>query len=109
MSKKILVVDDEETLCEALRFNLEAEGYEVDTAHSSEEVLSMDISGYDLILLDIIDGRYIRYAADKNIESQSGHGLDTDNILYGQGFGKRHGGRTGNRRRRLHNQTIFTA
>ena len=56
MSKKILVVDDEETLCEALRFNLEAEGYEVDTAHSSEEVLSMDISGYDLILLDIMMG-----------------------------------------------------
>lgn len=56
MNKKILVVDDEETLCEALRFNLEAEGYEVDTAHSSEEVLSMDISGYDLILLDIMMG-----------------------------------------------------
>ena len=28
MNKRILVVDDEDTLCEALRFNLEAEGYE---------------------------------------------------------------------------------
>ena len=28
MKKRILVVDDEETLCEALKFNLEAEGYE---------------------------------------------------------------------------------
>ncbi len=53
---RILVVDDEETLCEALRFNLEAEGYEADVAHSSEEVLAMDISCYDLILLDIMMG-----------------------------------------------------
>lgn len=56
MSKRLLVVDDEETLCEALRFNLEAEGYDVAVAHSAEEVLSMDISGFDLILLDIMMG-----------------------------------------------------
>ena len=56
MSKRLLVVDDEETLCEALRFNLEAEGYEVAVAHSAEEVLSMDIRGFDLILLDIMMG-----------------------------------------------------
>ena len=42
MRQKILVVDDEDTLCEALRFNLEAEGYEVDTALSAEEALGMD-------------------------------------------------------------------
>ena len=53
---KILVVDDEETLCEALRFNLEAEGYVVDTAFSAEEALTMDLSGYSLILLDIMMG-----------------------------------------------------
>lgn len=56
MSKRILVVDDEDTLCEALRFNLEAEGYEVDTANSAETVLAMDVSGYDLLLLDIMMG-----------------------------------------------------
>lgn len=56
MSKKILVVDDEETLREALRFNLETEGYEVDTADSAEQVLTMDVSDYDLILLDIMMG-----------------------------------------------------
>ena len=54
--KKILVVDDEETLCEALRFNLEAEGYSVDVAYSAEEVLALDVSGYDLILLDVMMG-----------------------------------------------------
>lgn len=56
MSKRLLVVDDEDTLCEALRFNLEAEGYEVDTASSAEAVLAMDVSKYDLILLDIMMG-----------------------------------------------------
>lgn len=56
MSRKLLIVDDEETLCEALRFNFEAEGYEVATANSAEEVLSMDISDCGLILLDIMMG-----------------------------------------------------
>ena len=53
---KILVVDDEETLCEALRFSLEAEGYEVDVAYSAEQALTRLISSYDLILLDIMMG-----------------------------------------------------
>lgn len=56
MQRRILVVDDEETLCEVLRFNLEAEGYSVDVAHSAEEVLALDASAYDLILLDIMMG-----------------------------------------------------
>ena len=56
MNKRVLVVDDEDTLCEALRFNLEAEGYEVDTANSAEAVLAMDIARYDLLLLDIMMG-----------------------------------------------------
>ena len=56
MCKRLLVVDDEETLCEALRFNLEAEGYHTDTARSAEEVLAMDVSAYDLLLLDIMMG-----------------------------------------------------
>lgn len=56
MGKRLLVVDDEDTLCEALRFNLEAEGYEVDTANSAETVLATDVSRYDLLLLDIMMG-----------------------------------------------------
>lgn len=54
--RRILVVDDEETLCEALRFNLEAEGYEVDTAYSAEEALNLNLGDYDLFLLDIMMG-----------------------------------------------------
>lgn len=53
---KILVVDDEEDLCEILKFNLETEGYEVDTAFSAEEALKMNLSGYQLLLLDVMMG-----------------------------------------------------
>lgn len=53
---RILVVDDEEDLCEILKFNLENEGYEVDTAHSAEEALKMEISDYKLLLLDVMMG-----------------------------------------------------
>lgn len=53
---RILVVDDEEDLCEILKFNLENEGYEVDTANSAEEALQMDISKYNLLLLDVMMG-----------------------------------------------------
>ena len=54
--KKILVVDDEEALCDGLGFNLEAEGYQVDLAYSAEEALAHNLAGYDLILLDIMMG-----------------------------------------------------
>ncbi|WP_295730949.1 response regulator transcription factor [uncultured Muribaculum sp.] len=53
---RILVVDDEDTLCDTLRFNLELEGYCVDTAYSAEEALAMDLSSYSLILLDVMMG-----------------------------------------------------
>ena len=43
-NKKILVVDDEEDICEILKFNLENEGYEVDTANSAEEALHKDMT-----------------------------------------------------------------
>ena len=54
---RILVVDDEEDLREILRFNLEAEGFEVETAASAEEVLStfhFPLSTFQLILLDVM-------------------------------------------------------
>lgn len=53
---RILVVDDEETLCDALAFNLQAEGYVVDTAYSAEDALAMNLTVYDLVLLDIMMG-----------------------------------------------------
>jgi DNA-binding response OmpR family regulator len=53
---RILVVDDEEDLCEILQFNLENEGYTVDVAYSAEEALKKDISSYNLLLLDVMMG-----------------------------------------------------
>lgn len=50
------MVDDEETLCDALKFNMEAEGYQVDVAYSAEEALTLDLAQYDLMLLDIMMG-----------------------------------------------------
>ena len=43
-------------MCEILKFNLEAEGYEVDTANSAEEALQMNLSDYNLLLLDVMMG-----------------------------------------------------
>lgn len=54
--KRILVVDDEQDLCEILSFNIQIEGYQVDTANSAEEALEMDIASYDLLLLDVMMG-----------------------------------------------------
>ena len=56
MKNRILIVDDEADIREILSFNLENEGYEVDTAPSAEEALGKISSGYDLILLDVMMG-----------------------------------------------------
>ena len=53
---RILIVDDEETLCDVLKLNLENEGYDVDVAFSAEQALQLDLKGYSLILLDIMMG-----------------------------------------------------
>ena len=52
--ERILVVDDELDLCEILKFNLENNGYEVDTANSGEEALARDVASYNLFLLDVM-------------------------------------------------------
>ena len=55
-TEQILIVDDEETLCEVLKLNLENEGYDVDVAFSAEQALTLDWRKYSLILLDIMMG-----------------------------------------------------
>ena len=56
MAERILIVDDEETLCEVLKLNLENEGYDVDIAFSAEQALTYELNSYSLILLDIMMG-----------------------------------------------------
>lgn len=54
MKQKILIIDDEQDLCEILQFNLTTAGYQVDTVNSGEEALKKDIKQYDLLLLDVM-------------------------------------------------------
>ncbi|MGI6324119.1 MAG: response regulator transcription factor [Bacteroidales bacterium] len=55
-TKRILIVDDEEDLCEILQYNLGNAGYQTEIAHSAEEALKKEISDFDLILLDVMMG-----------------------------------------------------
>ncbi len=55
MRTRILVIDDEEALCEILKFNLEKEGYEVECAYSAEEALDRDdLESFSLFMVDIM-------------------------------------------------------
>src|SRR5664279_265717 len=54
--KRILIVDDEEDLCEILQYNLSNEGYLTEIAHSAEEALKRPLGNIDLVLLDVMMG-----------------------------------------------------
>ncbi len=56
MQKQILIVDDEEDLCEILQYNLNNEGYNTEVAHSAEEALKRTLGTFDLVLLDVMMG-----------------------------------------------------
>ena len=68
-NQRILVVDDEQDLCEILKFNLETEGYEVETANSAEEAIVLDIPSYDLLLLDVMMGEMSGFALAKKLKA----------------------------------------
>ena len=73
MMSRILVVDDEEDLCEILRFNLESEGFEVETAQSAEEVLAsyhLPLANFQLILLDVMMDRMSGYELAGTLRAQ---------------------------------------
>ena len=56
-SKKILIVDDDENICELLRLYLEKDGFSTAVAHDGKEALYLaQINNPDLILLDIMMG-----------------------------------------------------
>ncbi len=64
-NKRILIVDDEEDLCEILQYNLGNAGYITEVAHSAEEAIKRQIESFDLILLDVMMGAMsgFRFAA----------------------------------------------
>ena len=54
---RILIVEDERHLADGLRYNLEAEQYDVDTAESGEEAftrMNANATAYDLVILDVM-------------------------------------------------------
>jgi two-component system, OmpR family, alkaline phosphatase synthesis response regulator PhoP len=69
-SNKILIVDDEQDLCEILQFNLESEGFTIDIAHSGEEMLKKPLEEFDLILLDVMMGGISGYKAANIIRKE---------------------------------------
>lgn len=76
MRARILVIDDEESICDILQYNLNKEGYEVDTAYSAEEVLDMELSKYQLFIVDIMMGDMSGFDFAKRIRNVSA----TENI-----------------------------
>ncbi|MBQ6433274.1 MAG: response regulator transcription factor [Bacteroidaceae bacterium] len=77
--KRILVVDDEQDLCEILTFNLQSAGYEADAARSAEEAL-MKIEAcaaagekpYDLLLLDVMMPGISGFEMARQLRAQRG-------------------------------------
>lgn len=67
---RILVVDDEQDLCEILKFNLETDGYTVEMANSAEEVLEMNIESFNLLLLDVMMGGMSGFALAKQLKAE---------------------------------------
>ena len=90
MAKKVLVVDDEKMIVKGLRFSLEQDGMEVDSAYDGEEALNaVKQNTYDVILLDVmlpkLSGfevcQQIREFSDVPIIMLTAKGEDMDKIL----------------------------
>ncbi|MDE6280863.1 MAG: response regulator transcription factor [Oscillospiraceae bacterium] len=87
---RILVVDDERVMVKGIKFNLENEGYQVDTGSDGEEAVDKARMGqYDLIILDLmmpkIDGLQacmkIREFSNVPVIMLTAKGEDTDKII----------------------------
>lgn len=72
MGKRILVVDDEKLIVKGIRFSLEQDGMEVDTAFDGEEALEYAKSNtYDLILLDVMLPKFTGFEVCQQIREFS--------------------------------------
>ena len=68
--RKILAVDDEEPILEILSFNLEGEGYTVDTCLSAEEAMRKNLHTYDLFILDVMMGQVSGFRLAEKIRKE---------------------------------------
>ena len=90
MPKKILLVDDEPLILKGLKYSLEKDGYETESAADGEEALERFAAGnFDMVLLDVmlpgVDGievcQRIRESSDVPIIMLTAKGEDMDKIL----------------------------
>ncbi len=68
--RKILAVDDEEPILEILSFNLEGDGYAVDTCLSAEEAMRKNLASYDLFILDVMMGHMSGFRLAEKIRKE---------------------------------------
>lgn len=68
--KKILVVDDEQDLCEILLYNLKAAGYQAEAAYSGEEAMDKEPSRYDMLILDVMMPGMSGFELAKRLKSE---------------------------------------
>ncbi|HCM60750.1 MAG TPA: DNA-binding response regulator [Bacteroidales bacterium] len=68
--RKILAVDDEEPILEILSFNLEGDGYSVDTCLSAEEAMRKNLHTYDLFILDVMMGQVSGFRLAEKIRKE---------------------------------------
>ncbi len=76
MRIRILVVDDEESICDQLQYNLEKAGYDVDCAYSAEEALGRNLAQYSLIISDIMMDRMSGFDFAREIKRNA----ETENV-----------------------------
>lgn len=90
MAKRILLVDDEPLMIKGLKFSLEQDGYETDSATDGEQALEKLRTGsYDLVLLDVMLPKLsglevcqsVRETSDVPIIMLTAKGEDMDKIL----------------------------
>jgi len=71
MDRKILVVDDEKTIVDILKFNLKKEGYSVIEAYDGEEAVEKALKeNPDLILLDVMLPKMDGFAVCKKLREK---------------------------------------
>jgi len=90
MARRILLVDDEPLIIKGLKFALESDGYETDSAEDGEQALAKIREGnFDLILLDVMLPKMsgtevcqaVRETSDVPIIMLTAKGEDMDKIL----------------------------
>jgi two-component system alkaline phosphatase synthesis response regulator PhoP len=67
---RILIVDDEEDLCEILQYNLDHAGFSTEIAHSSEEAIKKPLHNFDMFILDVMMGAMSGFRLAEKIRNE---------------------------------------